>query len=109
MRFRADIKTLRGEWKRERERGGVEKKKRQVNPTQHSMTRRAAAHDYSRPGTYHITLHVAEGRGCPLGTVTGDPMAADGSPEAPRVALSPVGRLVEEITDEKNENNETYK
>lgn len=59
------------------------------------MTRRAAAHDYSRPGTYHITLHVAEGRGCPLGTVTGDPMAADGSPEAPRVALSPVGQMVE--------------
>ena len=59
------------------------------------MTRRAAAHDYSRPGTYHITLHVAEGRGCPLGTVTGDPMAADGSPEAPRVELTPVGQMVE--------------
>lgn len=59
------------------------------------MTRRAAAHDYTRPGIYHITLHVAEGRGCPLGTVTGDPMAADGSPEAPRVELSPVGQMVE--------------
>lgn len=59
------------------------------------MTRRAVAHDYTRPGIYHITLHVAEGRGCPLGTVTGDPMAADGSPEAPRVALSPVGQMVE--------------
>ena len=59
------------------------------------MTRRATAHDYSRPGIYHITLHVAEGRGCPLGTVTGDPMAADGSPEAPRVELSPVGQMVE--------------
>ena len=59
------------------------------------MTRRAAAHDYTRPGIYHITLHVAEGRGCPLGTVTGDTMAADGSPEAPRVELSPVGQMVE--------------
>lgn len=59
------------------------------------MTRRAAAHDYSRPGTYHITLHVAEGRGCLLGTVVGDPMAADGSPEAPRVELLPVGQMVE--------------
>lgn len=59
------------------------------------MTRRATAHDYSRPGIYHITLHVAEGRGCPLGTVKGDPMAADGSPEAPRVELSPVGQMVE--------------
>lgn len=59
------------------------------------MTRRATAHDYSRPGTYHITLHVAEGRGCPLGTVEGDLMAADGTPEAPRVALSPIGEMVE--------------
>ena len=30
------------------------------------MTRRAAAHDYCRPGTYHVTLHVAEGMGSPL-------------------------------------------
>ena len=59
------------------------------------MTRRATAHDYSRPGTYHITLHVAEGRGCPLGAVVGDPLATDGSPEAPRVRLSPVGQMVE--------------
>lgn len=66
-----------------------------TNPTHHSMTRRAAAHDYSRPGTYHITLHVAEGWGSILGTVAGDPMAAVGSPEAPRVELSPVGQMVE--------------
>jgi hypothetical protein len=36
------------------------------------MTRRAEAHDYTRPGTYHITLHVAEGMGSPLGKVVGD-------------------------------------
>ena len=59
------------------------------------MTRRATAHDYSRPGTYHITLHVAEGWDSILGTVVGDPMAADGTPEAPRVGLSPVGQMVE--------------
>ena len=59
------------------------------------MTRRATAHDYSRPGIYHITLHVAEGWDSILGTVVGDPMAADGSPEAPRVELSPVGQMVE--------------
>ena len=35
--------------------------------TQHRMTRRAAAHDYSAPGLYHITLHVAEALGQPLG------------------------------------------
>ncbi len=66
-----------------------------TNPTHHNMTRRAAAHDYSRPGTYHITLHVAEGWGSILGTVTGDPRAADGSPEAPRVELSSAGQMVE--------------
>ena len=30
------------------------------------MTRRAAAHDYTRPGLYHITMHVAEVLGQPL-------------------------------------------
>ena len=30
------------------------------------MTRRAAAHDYTRPGTYHVTLHVTEEMGSPL-------------------------------------------
>lgn len=59
------------------------------------MTRRATAHDYSRPGTYHITLHVAEGMGSPLGTVVGDPRAAAGTPDAPRVDLSPIGQRVE--------------
>ena len=59
------------------------------------MTRRATAHDYSRPGIYHITLHVAEGMGSPLGTVVGDPRAAAGTPEAPRVDLSPIGQRVE--------------
>lgn len=66
-----------------------------METTYHSMTRRAAAHDYSRSGIYHITLHVTEGRGCIMGTVVGDPMAADGTPEAPRVELSPVGQMVE--------------
>ena len=66
-----------------------------METTYHSMTRRAAAHDYSRPGTYHITLHVAEGMGSPLGKVAGDPMAAVGTPDAPRVDLSPIGQMVE--------------
>lgn len=61
----------------------------------HSMTRRAAAHDYSRPGIYHITLHVAEGMGCPFGTVVGNTDAPDGSSDAPRVELTPIGRMVE--------------
>lgn len=59
------------------------------------MTRRAAAHDYSRPGIYHITLHVAEGLGQVLGHIVGYLSAPDGSAEAPRTALSPVGQMVE--------------
>lgn len=59
------------------------------------MTRRAAAHDYSRSGIYHITLHVAEGMGCPLGKVVGDTKVPDGHPDAPRVDLSPIGKMVE--------------
>ena len=59
------------------------------------MTRRAEAHDYSRPGTYHITLHVAEEMGAPLGQVVGNAAVPDGHPDAPRVALSPIGQMVE--------------
>ena len=65
------------------------------NPTIHRMTRRAAAHDYTRPGVYHITLHVADSLGQPFGAVVGDLSAPDGSAMAPRVALSPVGQMVE--------------
>ena len=59
------------------------------------MTRRAAAHDYTRPGLYHITLHVADSLGQPLGAVVGSLSAPDGSAEAPRTALTPVGQMVE--------------
>ena len=59
------------------------------------MTRRSVAHDYSRPGIYHITMRVADGMGSPLGKAIGDVQAPDGSPDAPRVTLSPVGQMVE--------------
>jgi len=65
-------------------------------PTIHRMTRRAAAHDYSAPGIYHITLHVAETAGHPFGHVVGDPLAPDGTPLAPRVVLSHTGQMVEQ-------------
>ena len=62
-------------------------------PIQHRMTRRAAAHDYTRPGIYHITLHVTEALGQPLGTVMG--MDADSA----AVSLTPVGeRVAHELT-----------
>ena len=63
--------------------------------TIHSMTRRAAAHDYTRSGIYHITMHVAESLGQPLGTVAGSLEAPDGSADAPHTALSTVGQMVE--------------
>ena len=59
------------------------------------MTRRAEAHDYTRPGIYHITMHVADSLGHPLGAVVGNLSAPDGSADAPRVALTPVGKMVE--------------
>ena len=65
-------------------------------PIQHRMTRRAAAHDYTRPGIYHITLHVAEALGQPLGTVMGNLDAPDSSPDAPRTVLTPIGQMVEQ-------------
>lgn len=66
-----------------------------MEKTYHSMTRRATSHDYTRTGTYHITLHVAEEMGKPLGRLVGDVDAPDGHPDAPRVELSPVGLMVE--------------
>ena len=63
--------------------------------TCHSMQHRAVDHDYTRPGIYHITLHVAAALGQPLGAVVGDPDAPDGSADAPRTALSPLGEMVE--------------
>ena len=57
--------------------------------TQHSMQRRSAAHDYSLPGFYHITLHVAEGMGQLLGTVVGS------DADKATVALTEVGKAVE--------------
>ena len=54
----------------------------------HSMSRRAAAHDYSRPGIYHITIHVAEGIGQPFGAVVGS------NADSASVSLTPVGEAV---------------
>ena len=59
------------------------------------MTRRAAAHDYTRPSVYHITLHVADCLGQVLGSIAGSLSAPDGSADAPHTALTPVGQMVE--------------
>lgn len=59
------------------------------------MTWRASAHDYTRAGVYHITIHVADGLGQPLGKVVGNLTAPDGTPDAPHTALTPIGQMVE--------------
>ncbi len=59
------------------------------------MTRRSFYQDYSDPGFYHITMHVEEALGHPLGEVEGDIGAPAGSAEAPHVALSAAGAMVE--------------
>lgn len=66
------------------------------HPTRHSMQRRMAKHNYALPGTYHITVHVAEGMGQPLGQIEGSMQQPDDSPDAPHVALTPVGIMVRE-------------
>lgn len=57
--------------------------------TRHRMTRRSATHNYRLPGLYHITMHVAEGMGHPLGTVVGNEAATAS------VALTAAGAAVE--------------
>ena len=64
-------------------------------PTIHSMNRRSLTHDYSRPGRYHITLHVARKQWQPLGAVEGSLSMPDGHPQAPHVVLSNIGTMVE--------------
>ena len=59
------------------------------------MTWRAQAHDYTRAGVYHITIHVADGLGQVMGKVVGNLSAPDGTPDAPRTALTHLGQMVE--------------
>jgi len=68
---------------------------RYKQPTQHRMTRRSYANDYTQAGMYHITLRVADGVGHPFGRVAGDVGQPDGSSGAPHVELSELGRMVE--------------
>ena len=60
------------------------------------MTRRAAAHDYTQAGIYHITMHVADGLGQPLSHLVGSEIAPADSPDAPRTELTAIGRMMEQ-------------
>ena len=66
------------------------------DPDYHSMQRRMVTHNYSLPGLYHITLHVAEGMGLPLGHVEGSLEQPDDTLSGPHVTLTPVGKMVRE-------------
>lgn len=58
-----------------------------------SMLRRRVGHDYESRRIYLITMTV-EGRRPLLGSLVGDAEAEKGSPEAPRIELSPLGEEV---------------
>lgn len=62
----------------------------------HQMGRRGHQKNYSWPGTYHITISVADGHRQPLGHIVGDVTKPDGDPQAPHVALSAIGQMVEQ-------------
>lgn len=66
----------------------------EIHETQHSMKRRTPWHDYSRKGTYMLTL-VVEGRQPLFGTLIGS-LDATNSDEAPNIMLSTLGMIIRE-------------
>lgn len=60
------------------------------------MNRRSEYKNYMLPGIYHITVKAAEALRAPFGKVVGNIDKKDGDPDAPRVTLSPVGKMVEQ-------------
>ena len=60
------------------------------------MKRRSLSHDYSYKGYYHITITTTKTLRQPLGQMAGQLEKPDGDPDAPHVALSPIGKMVEE-------------
>ena len=74
----------------------AERNTRKEPATQPDMGQRCYEHDYSQAGLYHITMTVAEKEAQPLGCVKGNATAAPGEDDTPHVALSPIGKMVEE-------------
>lgn len=62
----------------------------------HRMGRRNQRKEYRWSGIYHITIHVAERQWQPLGQVVGNLDKPNGDADAPRVALTAIGQMVEE-------------
>lgn len=59
------------------------------------MGKRCLTKNYRWPGTYHITIKVKNWKMQPLGRITGNLSKPDGDADAPRVELTPIGRMVE--------------
>lgn len=65
----------------------------EVQETKHSMKRRSPWHDYSRKGTYMLTL-VVDGRAPLLGVLKGSVDASREPYDVPRVELSELGSTI---------------
>ena len=61
----------------------------------HCMQRRSPGNNYTHPGIYHITITISDRKAQSLGRVTGDLQYPDGHPDAPKVELSVIGKMVE--------------
>ena len=61
----------------------------------HSMQRRSPGNNYRNPGLYHITINVHDRRHQSLGKIVGDVQYPDGHPNAPKVELTTIGKMVE--------------
>lgn len=60
-----------------------------------NMGWRGKRKNYRWPGTYHITISILERKLQLLGHIVGDTTKPDGDPQAPRVILSDLGKMVE--------------
>lgn len=59
------------------------------------MKRRSPGNNYRDPGFYHITINVYDRKKQSLGRIVGDVQYPDGHPDAPRVDLTAIGKMVE--------------
>ncbi len=62
----------------------------------HRMGQRCQKKNYRLPETYHITINVAERQWQPFGQVVGNLDKPDDDADAPKVALTDIGKMVEE-------------
>ena len=58
------------------------------------MKRRSPGNNYKDPGFYHITINVYDRKEQSLGRIVGDVQYPDGHPNAPRVDLTAIGKMV---------------